>query len=269
MSNKTLKQIKSPLAIERAYIKRLKQLSTDINKSVLWWANARLNKNISKNIGNQLAFEFNALLDEWDKKTNEVAKALAKKISKQVKNYVDLNLNSQNPEFKLKAVTKQSKNALSAIYQNNLALIKTIPSDIIERYRSAYLNNVNNFDREQIYRLAKTYQGISNRRAKTIARDQTQKAVSSFTQARAEQLGFEYYEWVTAGDERVSKEHKHLNGRVYRYDTPTAKIDSYGNVGHPSQRVNCRCSMVSVIMDNNKKAYKVKDAKYGDYYVIK
>ena len=133
MSNKTLKQIKSPLAIERAYIKRLKQLSTDINKSVLWWANARLHKNISKNIGNQLAFEFNALLDEWDKKTNEVAKALAKKISKQVKNYVDLNLNSQNPEFKLKSVTKQSKNALSAIYQNNLALIKTIPSEIIER----------------------------------------------------------------------------------------------------------------------------------------
>ena len=237
--NKTLKQIKSPLAIERAYIKRLKQLSTDINKSVLWWANARLHKNISKNIGNQLAFEFNALLDEWDKKTNEVAKTLAKKISKQVKNYVDLNLNSQNPEFKLKSVTKQSKNALSAIYQNNLALIKTIPSEIIERYRSAYLNNVNNFDREQIYRLAKTYQGISNRRAKTIARDQTQKAVSNFTQARAEQLGFEYYEWVTAGDERVSKDHQHLNGRVYRYDTPTAKIDSYGNVGHPSQRVNC------------------------------
>ena len=130
------------------------------------------------------------------------------------------------------------------------------------------MNNVNNFDREQIYRLAKTYQGISNRRAKTIARDQTQKAVSSFTQARAEQLGFEYYEWVTAGDERVSKEHYHLNGRVYRYDTPTAKIDSYGNVGHPSQRVNCRCIAVSVIMDN-KKAHKVKDAKYGDYYVIK
>lgn len=266
--NKTLKKIKSPLAIERAYIKRLKQLSTDINKSVLWWANARLHKNISKNIGNQLAFEFNSLLDEWDKKTNEVAKSLAKKISKQVKNYVDLNLNSQNPDFKLKAVTKQSKNALSAIYQNNLALIKTIPSEIIERYRSAYLNNVNNFDREQIYRLAKTYQGISNRRAKTIARDQTQKAVSSFTQARAEQLGFEFYEWVTAGDERVSKEHQHLNGRVYRYDTPTAKIDSYGNVGHPSQRPLCRCSMVSVIMDN-KKAYKVKDSKYGDYYIIK
>ena len=150
------------------------------------------------------------------------------RIALKVKSYVDLNLNSQNPEFKLKSVTKQSKNALSAIYQNNLALIKTIPSNIIERYRSAYLNNVNNFDREQIYRLAKTYQGISNRRAKIIARDQTQKAVSSFAQARAEQLGFEYYEWVTAGDERVSEEHKHLNGRVYRYDTPTAKIDSYG-----------------------------------------
>ena len=76
--NKTLKQIKSPLAIERAYIKRLKQLSTDINKSVLWWANARLHKNISKNIGNQLAFEFNALLDEYYKKSNALDKSLAK-----------------------------------------------------------------------------------------------------------------------------------------------------------------------------------------------
>ena len=72
--NKTLKQIKSPLAIERAYIKRLKQLSTDINKSVLWWANARLNKNISKNIGNQLGFDFNDFLNEWNKKTNKESK---------------------------------------------------------------------------------------------------------------------------------------------------------------------------------------------------
>ena len=102
-----------------------------------------------------------------------------------------------------------------------------------------------------------------------IARDQTQKAVSDFTQARSSQLGFTHYKWVTSHDERVSQEHKHLDGRIYAYDNPTAIIDSYGNLGNPSQRPLCRCVCVSVILEHNQELKLIKDGKYGDYYVIK
>ena len=93
--------------------------------------------------------------------------------------------------------------------------------------------------------------------------------VSDFTQARSRQLGFTHYKWVTSRDERVSEEHKHLDGRIYAYDNPTALIDKHKNIGHPSQRVNCRCHAVSVILDANQELKLVKDANHGDYYVIR
>lgn len=77
--------------------------------------------------------------------------------------------------------------------------------------------------------------------------------------------------WVTANDERVSTGkggHKQLNGRIYRYDTPTAIIDSYGNKGHCSERVNCRCTQVSVILEPSQEFKKIKDSLNGDYYII-
>ena len=266
---KTLKPIKSPRIIERFFIKRLKNLSMDINKSVLYWASARANKAKDKNISTQLAFEFNALLRDWEKKSNDIGKILAKKMALQVKSYVDRNLRGQNNAYTLKALSQSSQNALNAIYSRNLALIQSIPQEIINRYRNAFLNSVNNFDREQMYKLAREYKLISLRRARMIARDQTQKAVSDFTQARSQQLGFTHYRWVTSQDERVRQEHKHLEGRIYAYDNPTAFIDKNKNIGHPSQAVGCRCHAVSVILDANQELKLVKDANHGDYYVIR
>lgn len=266
---KTLKPIKSPRIIERFFIKRLKNLSMDINKSVLYWASARANKAKDKNISTQLAFEFNALLKDWERKSNDIGKILAKKMALQVKSYVDRNLRGQNNTYTLKTLSQLSQNALNAIYSRNLALIQSIPQEIINRYRNAFLNSVNNFDREQMVKLAREYQLISLRRARMIARDQTQKAVSDFTQARSQQLGFKYYRWVTSRDERVSQEHKHLEGRIYAYDNPTAYIDKNKNIGHPSQSVNCRCHAVSVILEPNQELKLVKDANHGDYYVIR
>lgn len=266
---KTLKPIKSPRIIERFFIKRLKNLSMDINKSVLYWASARANKAKDKNISTQLAFEFNALLRDWERKSNDIGKILAKKMALQVKNYVDRNLRGQNNAYTLKTLSQLSQNALNAIYSRNLALIQSIPQEIINRYRNAFLNSVNNFDREQMLKLAREYQLISLRRARMIARDQTQKAVSDFTQARSQQLGFTHYRWITSRDERVSQEHKHLEGRIYAYDNPTAYIDKNKNIGHPSQRVNCRCHAVSVVLDANQELKLVKDANHGDYYVIR
>ena len=187
----------------------------------------------------------------------------------QVKSYIDRSLRGQNNAYALNSLSQTSQNALSAIYSRNLALIQSIPQEIINRYRNAFLNSVNNFDREQMYKLAREYKAISLRRARMIARDQTQKAVSDFTQARSQQLGFKYYKWVTSRDERVSKEHKHLEGRIYAYDNPTAIIDKNKNIGHPSQRALCRCHAVSVILDANQELKLVKDANHGDYYVIR
>ena len=267
----TLKNIKRSFAIEKDYYKKLKDLSTQINKSVVWWAMARYNKTFNKNVAKQLSFEFNELLRDWETKTEAIADFIARKLAKNTEKYVNINFTKQNKDFNINVRSKAIKNQLQAIYEKNYGLIKSIPNEIIQRYKSAFLNNIGSFDREAIYKQAKTFQGISNRRAKTIARDQTQKAVSGYTQARAEQLGFEYYMWVTAGDERVSKGkggHRILNGRIYKYAEPSAIADTYNTKGHPSFRVNCRCLQVSIIPQPNQEFKLVSDSVAGDYYIL-
>lgn len=275
----TLKSILASKAIENSLKKQLSKISKAINKSVIFWGLAKIKQNLDKNTPKQLTFELNALLRDWQKKINERAKVLSKKLVNQTAGYVDVNLANQLKNTPLKDAsvsalavkTMSVKKSMTAIYERNLALIQSIPSDIIERYRQGFLNGISNFDKEAIFKLARQYQGISEKRARLIARDQTAKATNDYQQARAEQLGFEYYVWLTSKDERVSTGaggHIHLDGRIYKYSEPTAIIDSYGNKGHCGDRVNCRCSQQALFILPTQELKKVKDARAGDYFIL-
>lgn len=268
---KTLKAIEIPHAIEKEFIKKLKALSKEVNNSIFYWTKARFNANQNKNISKQLIFELNALDKEWQSRILKQAKGLSKWITREVKGYVNANLIKQNKDFAITKQTQEIKNQLTAIYERNLALIKTIPSDTIERYKQSLLSSIDNLDQQEIIKQAREISNISQRRAKTIARDQTAKAVSGYNQARVQQLNFEFYRWQTAEDERVSTGkggHKQLNGRIYKYSEPTAIIDTKGTRGSVGQRVNCRCVALPVIIEPNQEVKKVKDSANGDYYII-
>lgn len=269
-----LKPIKHSKALERQAKKEIMLFSEKINKSLKYWTLAQFNKfnrNEVNNISTTLKVEFNALKKQWGKVANDFSKVYAKRIERGVKNYVDSNYLAQNADYKLKGVSSKGKDILKATYLQNIALIKSIPNDIMQRYENAFYNSVASFDGSSIEKLAKNISRISNNRAKFIARDQTSKAIESFSMARANQLGFEFYEWQTSQDERVSTGkggHRQLDGRLYRYDQPSAVIDSYGNKGHPTQRPNCRCVSVAVILKPNQSVELVKDSQNGDYYRI-
>ena len=247
---KTLKSPKASRAIEKEFAKRLKTLTAAINNSVSYYAIANLAKNLDKNAPTQLRFRLNALLKQWDSKVSELAKKWAADFAKKIGGYVDLNLQNalKNSDLftdinKALAVKKAKlRTAMSAIYERNLYLIKSIPHDIISRYEQGFMNSVENFDREALAKQARIFGGVSRRRAEFIARDQTSKATNDYHAARAQELGFDYYVWNTSQDERVSTGkggHIHLNGRIYKYSEATAIIDSYGNKGHTGDRVNC------------------------------
>ena len=98
--------------------------------------------------------------------------------------------------------------------------------------------------------------GITRRHAKLIARDQTSKLNGSLTKLRQQNLGVETYKWLTAGDERVRKTHKVLDGKLCRWDDPTVyfneesqkwvKRSTIGGTNvHTSQDVNCRCQPIA------------------------
>lgn len=268
---KTLRAIKPSFAIERDLRKRLKAISAEINNSVAYWASATFKKAFDKNVSKQLAFEFNSLLEFHERKLNDIAKSIARRFSANIEKSVNKQFLAQGLSFDLDKRAQIIKNQINASYERNLALIKSIPAEIIENYRQSFLNSVNSFDRNAIFKKAKEIAGISNRRAKLIARDQTHKATADYASARASSLGFEYYVWDTSHDERVSKGaggHNILQGRIFRYDKDTAIVDSYGNVGHCGSRVNCRCVPLPLFLEQGQDLKLVKDSKAGDYYVL-
>ena len=268
---KTTREIKATLALENEFFKKLNDFSSKVNNSVYYWSRATFNKSFNKNVAKQLQFNFNDLRDYWDKEAKKIGESLSNNFTSKVEKYVKAKFNNENPMFKNIATSKNERNQLTATYERNLNLIKSIPNEKITRYEGVFLNNVNNFNREALYNHFKTISGISKRRAKTIARDQTHKAVINYQSARAESLGFEYYVWKTAGDERVSTGkggHKYLNNRIYKYSEATAIIDSYGNKGHCGERVNCRCVNVSLYLETGDKLKLVRDSEHGDYYIL-
>lgn len=112
---------------------------------------------------------------------------------------------------------------------------------------------------------------ISRDRIKRIARDQTGKANEALNELVQRDTGIQFFEWTTAGDERVSTGkggHKQLDGKIYKWgDTANYPIiDAYGHRGLPHQRVNCRCTARPVLL---RKDYVARQTAEGDWIIEK
>lgn len=124
----------------------------------------------------------------------------------------------------------------------NVDLIQSLPDEYYKKISNAVFQSV--AEGEKLTNLTKEIRditGVSRSRAKTIARDQTQKTNNLITQQRQQDLGIEEYIWVTGGDSRVRESHRRNNGKVFRWDSPPPET------GHPGHDINCRCTARAVI----------------------
>ena len=163
---------------------------------------------------------------------------------------------------------------MNAVINENLTLIKSIPQEVLKEMQVALSQGIISGNQKELIKNLKRIKGVSKDRAVFIARDQIHKAVESFKQVQNTALGIEYYEWLTADDERVSSGpggHRQNNHRIFKYGSNEAII-SHSNkrgfyYGKPGDRPNCRCIAVGVILDTDEKIIKSPDG-YG-YKVVK
>lgn len=81
--------------------------------------------------------------------------------------------------------------------------------------------------------------GITDKRAKLIAADQTLSAHAELTRYRMRSVGVREYIWRTVQDSRVRPEHAEREGKKYSWDKPP-------DGGPPGTAIRCRCSAEAV-----------------------
>lgn len=267
IENKNLKKfpkIKSHFASNikmRKYLEKLAEKSNNIFKKIL--LNASQEDSISAYLyKNRLNRALKDIEEYIDKSVDRFLGGL----QNDVKKYMSKKLKEDG--FGSISKNEEIENVNRANIYQAIDLIKSIPRDILESYMTLLYNNINSLDQKAVYEFSREVGKVNHNRAKTISRDQVAKSIVNYTIAQSQSIGLDYYIWVTADDSRVSEDHRHLNNRIYCYSKPTAIIDKKGNVGHPAQRVNCRCVPVSVFLEPNQEVVLRKDAKWGDYYEI-
>src|SRR5690606_6949986 len=135
---------------------------------------------------------------------------------------------------------------------DNVALIKSIPSQYLTQVESIVMANVRAGGRPS--NIAKALQqqlGVTERRAKMIARDQVNKINSNLASMRIKDVGFKYFKWETSNDERVRDRHEDVSERVtaygkgvYRFDNPPIVDQNLPQL--PGEPIQCRCVMIPV-----------------------
>lgn len=83
-----------------------------------------------------------------------------------------------------------------------------------------------------------------------LARTEAAKADTAITRARAEDLGLNWYQWVTSEDARVRKSHKKMNGVLVNWSDPPSPELLIGEKSeghyHAGNIYNCRCPALPI-----------------------
>lgn len=123
----------------------------------------------------------------------------------------------------------------------NVELITSFAPEYHQKILDAvYKNWSDGMGQESLFDVVMNMGDVAESRAQLIARDQTSKMNSAFTQARQESVGITKYIWQTSGDERVREEHAALDGEIFRWDSPP-------EVGNPGDDFQCRCVALPIV----------------------
>lgn len=155
----------------------------------------------------------------------------------------------------IRAVVRQEDldDYLRAASARNASLIKSLADDLVKGIQqSVYDNSIAGNSVATLRAKLKKQFGLSDNRAKLIARDQSSKFNSDLNKIRQEQAGISEYGFSTSRDERVRTNHAAMEGRTCKWSDPTVyKADngkwvSRSGVGgvmlHPGQDIQCRCT---------------------------
>lgn len=131
---------------------------------------------------------------------------------------------------------------IKAFQANNASLITKLADEQARRMEETLFRNLSAGNGVKVIKeeIEKGF-GIGERRARLIARDQTNKFNGNLTELRQQELGIGEYWWSTSLDERVRETHRSNQGKTFSWNKPPA------STGHPGAQIRCRCTAQPII----------------------
>ncbi len=136
--------------------------------------------------------------------------------------------------------------------KDNVGLIKSVGDEYLTKVEKAVIKNFTTVakkgDKSLIESVLDEREGVTLKRAKTIARDQSAKVTEAFNLARYENYGIKQAVWSVADfSDRTRPSHLALNGKIFNLEEGARKAD--GTYIHTGEEPNCRCTARPVIPD--------------------
>lgn len=147
-------------------------------------------------------------------------------------------------------LTPAVKDTISAAAAESASLIKSIGKQYLDGVSSALFRSITTGNGLQdLVPYLQQQKGITDRRARFIAADQTRKAYSSINSQRMQALGVKKFKWMhSAGGQHPRLLHKDvLNGNIYSFDDLPVIDERTNERGIPGQLPNCKCFMAPVV----------------------
>jgi SPP1 gp7 family putative phage head morphogenesis protein len=227
--------------IERLFKKEMPGIAMDASIS----SQARI-------LTNQLKIKFESL---FGRKAKLLADRMVNSQDKTSKSnlYGSLKELSGGLSVKTDITNSTLKDVIKASITENVSLITNIATEYIDQITGSTMRAITTGGglpdiRDELMKR----EGMTIRRAKNIALDQTRKAYSSINKVRMESVGIKKFEWVhSGGGQHPRKLHQEMNGNIYSFSEPPVIDDSTGQRGLPGVAINCRCTLIPVIEFEN------------------
>lgn len=196
---------------------------------------------------NALSAKFNAL---FAKHARPVAERMAINVNKASASALHASMSKLSGGMSLKTsfMTPALQEVTKAAVTANVSLIKSIAQQYLLDVEGAVMRSITTgTGLQDLIPALQKYEGVTHRRAKNIALDQTRKVYNGVNRGRMEAIGVKQFKWHHSGGSAHPREdHIAMDGNIYSFDDLPIIDEATGERGIPGQAINCRCTMSPV-----------------------
>lgn len=246
----TLPSIPTNSAIIAFYKRSMDDMVRDMRKDIKTSVIARYRSELAMDgIIDWMGHIVDAIVDKWTRNLNTLAPYIANEVEGRTRKNYDKRIHSllkRRGMIVNLQMSEQVREQAEIALQENIALIKSVGVEYLDKVRSAVWRSVKNgYDMEGLIGQLKHIDGVTARRAENIAKDQVAKYNQAVEDARAEELGIVEAYWLHSSAVKEPRpEHVKANGQRYKI---SEGIQFSNGWFKPSEDFGCKCRKKLII----------------------